>query len=326
MIVGHADARAAFEAALAADRVHHAWLLAGPVGVGKRAFADAAALALLGGGARLGEGGTATALVAAGNHPDLVVLEREALKAGGRAAQILLHQVRGDAGDAVRRSHVIDERAYVARLFRSTSAMGGRRVVIVDAADELNESAANALLKMLEEPPAATVFLMVSHAPGRLLPTIRSRARRLRFGRLGQADVRAVLAAAGVDEDLEAMVALADGAPGRALRWAGVGVDGLARELDALAGAAPGEARARGLALGRALSGKAAAGRYEAWLDLAPRRLAARARVARGGALGAVLARWEAARALAESAVPLGLEPGAVATELARLVAGVDRD
>ena len=223
----------------------------------------------------------------------------------------------------------IDQVRALSGLFQSTAGMGRWRVVIVDPVDALNRAAANALLKSLEEPPARTVFLLVSHAPGRLLPTIRSRARALRFAPLADAAARSVIAAQlpdAPDQEIDALVKLAEGAPGRALHYAGLGADKLAAELDALAAAAPAQARARGLALGRALSGKAAQPRYEAFLDLAPRRLAQAARRASGTRLARAVALWEEARGLAASAPGLSLDPAAVVAELAGLVAGIDRE
>lgn len=312
-LIGHLPQQAAFHAAFASGRLHHAWLLAGPEGVGKRAFADATALTVLSDAERFGggEGSPAAHLIAAGSHPDLKLLEREARDDGRLKAEVLIDQVRA-----------------LAALTQGTSGMGGWRVVIADPVDALNRAASNALLKSLEEPPARTLFLLVSHAPGRLLPTIRSRCRRLRFDPLGEADTRAVIAARARDAteaEHDALTALADGAPGRALRYAGLGADKLASELDALAAATPAQARPLGQALGRALAGKAAQPRYEAFLDLAPRRLAAAARRTRGDGLARVLDRYAEARALAESAVGLSLDPAQVTTELARLVAGVER-
>ncbi len=331
MIVGHPLPTAAFLEGWREDRLHHAWLLAGPEGIGKRAFADAAALMVLAGARSFDEsaGSQAANLIAAGSHPDYMAIEREPLQAGRIAKEIVIHQVRGNPSDTIRRSHVVDSKKYVARLFESKPSIAEWRVVIIDAIDDMNVQTANALLKTLEEPPARALFLLVSHSPGRLLPTIRSRARRLVFRPLGHAETRAVIAvhAPDLDEDeLDALADLAEGAPGRALRYAGLQVGKLATDLDALALAAPAQARARALALGRALAGKAAQPRYEAFLDLAPRRLAAAARRATGPRLARTIALWEEAQGLAASAPGLSLDPAAVVAELATLVAGIDRE
>lgn len=310
MLTGHHPQRAAFLDAWNGGRLHHAWLLAGPEGVGKRAFADAAALTVLSGAATLDVPleHPAARLVAAGSHPDLTVLERGVRESDGRpAANITVEQVR-----ALRAG------------LEFTPGIAAWRVVIVDPVDALNAAAANALLKNLEEPPAKTLFLLASHAPGRLLATIRSRCRRLRFGPLDAADTLAVVAA-GLPETAEAEIALltdlAQGTPGRAIQYAGLAIGGLQDALDALPHATPVEARQRGLDLARALAPKAHQARYEAFLDLAPRHLA-RAAAARSGArLAATLALWEEARDLAAEAIPGALDPATVTVELARLVA-----
>ncbi|MCZ7596889.1 MAG: DNA polymerase III subunit delta', partial [Gammaproteobacteria bacterium] len=116
-------------------------------------------------------------------HPDLLVLERP----------------RGEDGGATKTVIPVEQVRRLVRFLGSTASAGGWRVVIVDPADDLNRAAANALLKMLEEPPRRTVFLLVAHLPGRLLPTIRSRCRRIVLKPLPDAAVAAMLAAAGAD-------------------------------------------------------------------------------------------------------------------------------
>lgn len=323
MLIGHLAQRAAFLDAWTRGRLHHAWLLAGPQGVGKRAFADAAALTVLAGAADLNvdPADPAARLVAAGSHPDHLVVERGPLKSGGTAKEIVIHQVRGgDPPD----SHAPVERRDLVRMTRATPSISAWRVVIIDPAESMNLPAANALLKSLEEPPARTLFLIVSHAPGRLLATIRSRCRRLRFAPLDPADTRAVLAAnlpETAETELATLTALAEGAPGRALRYAGLAVGGLQDALDQLSHATPAQARQRGLDLARALAAKSAQPRYEAFLDLASRHLARAAARRTGDRLAAALALWESARDLAAEAIPGALDPAAVTAELARLVA-----
>src|SRR4029453_12291956 len=139
--------------------------------------------------------------VAARSHPDLFVLEREGPDGKPRKGI--------PVGDARR----------VAEFFSKSPASAPHRVAIVDAADDLNVNAANAILKTLEEPPPRGVLLMVSHSPGRLLPTIRSRCRRLAFHPLPVEDAAGfVTARADVAHDEALRLAhMADGAPGRAL-------------------------------------------------------------------------------------------------------------
>lgn len=320
MLVGHEEQGRALREAFASGRMHHAWLLAGPMGVGKATFADMAAIWLLARAAGPAHGVApdsfevdgehpTSRLIAAGSHMDLRRLERTTDTTGKLRANIRVDEVRA-----------------LQPLFRSTPALSDWRVVVIDAVDEMNRAAANAFLKNLEEPPPQTLFLAVSHSPGRLLPTIRSRCRVLRFQPLGQGEVERVLADQLPDTpaaEREALAAIAEGSPGWAMRFAKAGVDALLRDLDALAVASPGEAAARALALARSLAAKTAAPRYEAFLDLAPAYLARAARTRTGARLARALTLWEKASALGASALALSLEPQGVAFELASLVAAL---
>lgn len=309
MLIGHTAARAAFEAAWAGGRPHHAWLLAGPRGVGKASFAAAAARMVLADAASFDVPGDAPAarLLAAGSHPDHRVLARLPRDGDGRLAAAI----------------VIDQVRLLQAIFQMTPGLGGWRVVTIDSIDDLNPAAANALLKSLEEPPERTLFLAVSHAPARLLPTLRSRCRKLRFGPLSDDDTREVLTANGVaPAELAELAAFAEGAPGRALGYAGLGLAGLIETLESLPGAPPVKARARALTLSRELAGKSVQPRYEAFLDLVPRHLARAATASlTGAALEVALAAWEEARDLAADAGAGTLDPAAVVLALAGLVA-----
>lgn len=318
MLVGHASQGEAFRAAFLSGRPHHAWLLAGPPGVGKATFARDAALWALATAAEPPVGVDSfdvpashpiASLVAAGSHLDLRRLVRTADDKGKLRTVIRVDEVRA-----------------LQPLFRNRPALSDWRVVIVDSADEMNANAANALLKNLEEPPPGTLFLVVSHSPGRLLPTIRSRCRMLRFKPLTDTEVGIVLATERPElpaSEIAALVAVADGAPGRALQLAEAGVETLARDLDALAIARGGEGTARALSLSRSLAGKAAGPRYAAFLDLAPAYIARAARDRSGPRGIRAVGLWERANDLANGAVPLAMEPQAVAFELATLVAGL---
>ena len=165
-LIGHDEAQALVRAAWDAGRLPHALLLGGAEGVGKATLAYAIARFVLSGGAAPAHSITvdpdhpAARQVTALSHPDLLVLRRTPSDSGKLPATI--------PAETVRR---------VRSFFGSTAALGGWRVCIVDTLDEMNVQGANALLKTLEEPPARALFLLVSHAPGRLLPTIRSRCR-----------------------------------------------------------------------------------------------------------------------------------------------------
>jgi DNA polymerase-3 subunit delta' len=224
-LTGHEAAEEAFEATRARGRLHHAWLLTGPEGVGKATFAYRAARRLLGAPEDPAYGVMGSSpdhpvsrQVIARSHPDLFVLERV-----------------GEDGK-VRKVIPVDEARGLSEFFSKSPASAPHRVAIVDAADDLNVNAANAILKTLEEPPAHGVLLMVSHSPGRLLATIRSRCRRLAFQPLS---LEAAAAFVREREDVSAEDALrlakmAGGAPGRAWALAGanaIAVDDAARAL-----------------------------------------------------------------------------------------------
>lgn len=321
MLVGHLEQQGSFLAAWTSGRIHHAWLLAGPIGIGKGTFARAAASYVL-----AAAGGPADALpadrldvpashriarlIAAGSHLDLRTLAREERDSGGLAANISVDQVRS-----------------LQPVFRATPGLSPWRVVIVDAIDDMNRAAANAFLKNLEEPPANTLFLLVSHSPGRLLPTIRSRCRILRFQPLADDEVRSVLREQLPEADgaeIDALVPLAEGSPGRALRFAGLDIDGLTRALEALATAPKAQRQGQALALAKSLATKAAQPRYEALLELAPAFIAARAPTRQGAELAHTLALWEQAQALGAQALPLSLDAQSVTFELANLVAALE--
>lgn len=226
--------------ALRSGRMHHAWLLGGPEGVGKATFAYAAARFMLTG---RDPGMRAAGAASLAVSPDLPSVRRILARAHPDL-HLLARAPRADGKGFTTNIPVAAVRRLLDRLVGSAGE-GGWRICIIDTVDDMDRAAANALLKMLEEPPPATLFLLVSHAPGRLLPTIRSRCRLLRFGPLSETDVaRAVhsaLAAASVtadDESLRRAAALAEGSVRRALRFAEAGtiklVEALLSRLDAL--------------------------------------------------------------------------------------------
>ena len=217
---GHAEAERTLLDACRGGRVPHAWLIGGPAGIGKATLAYRMARFVLAHpdldaadiqsapSLALPPDHRMVRVVAAQGHPDLLVLERRLNAAGNLRSVIAVEDVRR-----------------LVPFFGSTAGEGGWRVVVVDSADELNAAGANALLKLLEEPPPRSMFLIVSHAPGRLLPTIRSRCRRLLLRPLAPADVRlAVAAALGRDPDdptIGKAAAAAEGSVGRAVAMLG---------------------------------------------------------------------------------------------------------
>jgi DNA polymerase-3 subunit delta' len=224
-LTGHEAAEEAFEASRARGRLHHAWLLTGPEGAGKATFAYRAARRLLGAPEDLAHGilgaspdHPVSRQVIAHAHPDLFVIER--LGEDGKVRKVI----------------PVEETRRISEFFSKSPASAPHRVAIVDAVDDLNPFGANAILKTLEEPPPHGILLMVSHSPGRLLPTIRSRCRRLPFAPLSL-DETAAFVRDREDvsaEDALRLAKMAGGAPGRAWALAGakaIDIDDAARAL-----------------------------------------------------------------------------------------------
>ena len=213
-VMGQDAAVADFVSAARAHRLHHGWLISGPRGTGKATLAWSIAKWLL-------SDGTSDDLR---TDPDAPVIRRVRALSEPR-----LHLVRRPVDEKTQRLRAeitVDEIRRLHSFFHLSAAEGGRRVAIIDAADEMNQASANALLKLLEEPPHDATILLVAHQPARLLPTIRSRCRELRLHPLTPQDMGHVLADLGVDHDAAQLAALSGGSVGEALRLAGQ--DGLA--------------------------------------------------------------------------------------------------
>jgi DNA polymerase III subunit delta' len=327
---GHDEAVAAFRAALDSGRLHHAWLIAGPPGVGKGLFARSAALRFLAEGAgppplapRLGveRDHPAAMLFEAESHPDFRLVEREAWD---RKGNLVPKHERGPGDEAGRNIRVVQIRGLIPFLGVSPS-LSPRRAIVIDSVDDLEGGAANALLKNLEEPPAHTLFLLVSHAPDRLLPTIRSRCRVLRLAPLSDDAMASALRAALPDADeaeIAALIRAGEGSPGRAIAFRGLEIDALDKAMRELATSGD-PANAGRVALADALAPKSAQARYEAFLARAPSLIASLARDRHGPALAHALDQWERASRLAVAARRLSLDPHSTAFELAGLIASL---
>ncbi|MCX9146251.1 DNA polymerase III subunit delta' [Erythrobacter sp. WG] len=255
----HAEAWRAWRDALAGERMHHGWILAGKAGLGKRDFAVAAARELV------AEPGVPQP---PGDHPDIITLsygpkDDKAERAAGE----------GKPFELARSIRIRQIRAMQKRLV-TRPTLGSRRAIIIDPADDMEKAAANALLKSLEEPPGGTFFLLVTHRPSRLLPTIRSRCRTLRFPVLSERELAAMIADAGLPPDPQALAA-ADGSFGAALRFAEQDLAPVARAISGLL--AGGDSGMTGRSeLARLIGPRADRERMQAVLDLA-QSLAARA-------------------------------------------------
>jgi DNA polymerase-3 subunit delta' len=318
VIVGQDRAVVAFAEAWVSRRLHHAWLLAGPKGVGKASFAKAAARRVLADAAGppsdLPGLGTddehpIVRLVEAGSHPDMRWLQRlENEKTGNLARNISVDQVR-ELGE----------------FLTLTPALSDWRVAVIDTVDELEQSGANALLKILEEPPSNTIFLLVSHAPGRLLPTIRSRCRRLDLAKLDDDAMTSILEAHSPslsESERSRIIATADGSATRALAFAELGLAKIEdMALAILRGGDPTNARRSDLA--SELGKRAAADRYAAFLDIAPSLIAREVRGLDGQRRERALDAYAKARELAVIAPRLSLDPAATVFQLGGILASV---
>lgn len=215
-LIGHEEAEKSFLDSFNSGRFHHAWLITGLKGVGKASFAYRAAKFLLsqdGDGVGLfgppetldtPEDHPAIALIKAEAHPGLSVLKRSYDTKGKKIFKVIR----------------IDEVRALSSFFGLKSSDGGWRVIIIDTVDDMNVNAANAFLKILEEPPEKTIFLLLSHTPAGLLPTIRSRCRQLPLRPLSGEQVSRVVMALDGDvqtADMETLNILAEGSPGKAM-------------------------------------------------------------------------------------------------------------
>lgn len=260
MLLGHEDAWNEWRRALSGDRMHHAWLLAGRKGLGKANFARAAARELVAG------------RVVEGDHPDILTVtygpknKDEAKKRDDGKPYELARGIK------------VDQIREIQRRLTTRPTLGARRAVIIDPADDMEVSASNALLKSLEEPPVGTYFLLVAHSPARLLPTIRSRCRTLRFSALEREQMDGLLREIVPDTDIatrDAAIAAAAGSPGAALSFVELDLGKAAQLMRRIVEEGDRDFTLRG-ALAGAIGSKQDIPRLQAVLDLARAILAER--------------------------------------------------
>lgn len=264
VLIGHGAAEATLLQAWAGGRPHHAWLISGPRGIGKATLAYRFARFLLSNpkpaGADVPETLAVTAdsalfnRIAAGGHSDLLTVERGV-----------------DAKGKVRSGIAVEDVRRITEFLHRTAFEGGWRVVIVDCADDLNRNGANALLKILEEPPRNAMLLLVCHSPGTLPPTVRSRCRRLTLQPLDAEATCAVIGThrpdIGVD-DAATLARISEGRPGYALALAEQGGLQLFRDLIALCGTLPDLDIPKAHAMAERFAGPNGAGAFEVFQAL----------------------------------------------------------
>ena len=307
---GHEAPWEEWRAAMGSDRMHHAWILAGPRGIGKGLFARAAAAELV------AEPGVPQP--PADRHPDILIPEHPPENKDEE-------KKRAEGQEDVRRkrSIPISEIRAIQQRLTTRPTLGSRRVVIIDPADDLEKAAVNALLKSLEEPPAGTFFLLVAHRPGRLLPTIRSRCRTLRFAPLDSAAVDAVLRAASPESDpaaREAAVAAAQGAPGVALEFLDQSLGPVLRAMQTIVAHGDDDFAQRGL-LAAEIGGRPDRERMQAVVELARAVLSNRLdRANRAQQQRIIAAHGELVR-LAGQLPTYNFDPGLAAMEIGGLLA-----
>ncbi|MDE0970301.1 MAG: DNA polymerase III subunit delta' [Octadecabacter sp.] len=291
VLFGQANAEADFLKAFMTGRLHSGWLISGPQGVGKATLAWKIASVLLSqplvdGNDMFGaippltnldvnEDNSNLRLLRAGAHPRLFIVRRTMnVNETSLQDQITMAALRGHKQGSNK----------LMEFLHQSAADGGRRVVIIDCADEMNPSVANSILKVLEEPPKNTFFLLISHQPCRLLPTIRSRCRILRCGLLDADDVTSALAQADIVVNRsDALTALSGGSVGEAIRMTKLGGLALYADLIILFNGLPNFDRPHALKLADSCTGKLGATRFALTLDLIDKFLA---RAARAGLQG----------------------------------------
>ena len=212
-VIGHEEATATFAKPFGAGALHHAWLITGPKGIGKASLAYFLARTVLSQGA---DAQRTASWISARSHPDLHVLERSVsdAKSGKLRSEVAVDDVHAFTG-----------------FFARTAGQGGWRIGLVDCADDLNKEGANALLKLVEEPPLRSLIFIVNHEPGRVLRTLRSRCLRLALKPLTEVQVEGVLSQLPLENPpahgaVKDVAELCRGSPGRALELLdSIGVD-----------------------------------------------------------------------------------------------------
>lgn len=303
MLIGHEPAWQSWRQAVAGDRMHHGWLLTGRKGLGKATFAQAAARELLVAGSD-------------GEHPDILTLTH-----GPKNKDEAKKRDDGKPYERARGIKVDQVRAMQRRL-NTRPTLSDRRVVIIDPADDMEVSASNALLKSLEEPPEGTYFMLVAHSPARLLPTIRSRCRTIRFAALDDEQMDRLLTELAPQADRatrDAAKSAASGSPGAALAIMDLQLGEAATLMRQIAARGDADFILRGN-LSAAIGAKQDIARLQAALSLARAILAERIDTASGDPRALVDTHAELVRLSGEQPT-YNFDPGLLGMEIGTLLA-----
>jgi DNA polymerase-3 subunit delta' len=311
-LFGHDRQLAQFAKAANSGRLHHGWILSGPRGVGKASFAREMARQLI------DPLNHYSSMIEQRSHPDIVWVQRLPKELPKDGEPI-------DPDAELKRSISIDQIREVQHRLTTRPSMADKRIVIIDAADDLERGGANALLKSLEEPPQGTYFLLISHMSDRLLPTIRSRCQMLRFDPLSDNDMTSalniLLPDAGSNE-IAALVRTGRGAPGEAIQLSGIGFDAIEQLAEDILTKGDSSNQIR-MQIAEKLSLKAAQSSYEAFLRYVPGRIARAASDLPVSELPRGVEAFQEADRLAARAIGLSLDKQAVLLQMGHLLASL---
>lgn len=311
-LFGHDRQLAQFVKAASSGRLHHGWILSGPRGVGKASFAREMARQLV------DPLNHHSSMIEQRSHPDIVWVQRLPKELPKDGEPI-------DPDAELKRSISIDQIREVQHRLTTRPSMADKRIVIIDAADDLERGGANALLKSLEEPPQGTYFLLISHMSDRLLPTIRSRCQMLRFDPLSDNDMTSalniLLPDAGSNE-IAALVRTGRGAPGEAIQLSGIGFDAIEQLAEDISTKGDSSNQIR-MQIAEKLSVKAAQSSYEAFLRYVPGRIARAASDLPVSELLRGVEAFQEADRLAARAIGLSLDKQAVLLQMGHLLASL---
>ncbi|GAA4038338.1 DNA polymerase III subunit delta' [Parerythrobacter jejuensis] len=308
MLPGHENAWREWDTALAGPRMHHGWILAGRSGLGKHDLALAAARKLV------AEDGVDQP---EGDHPDIIVLSRA-------PKDDKEERKRADGKPFERKRNIsVDQIRAMQRRLTTRPTLGSKRAIIIDPADDLEKGASNALLKSLEEPPVGTFFLLVTHRPARLLPTIRSRCRIVRFPTLDSEEISRYLAQhapESANDSRLAAIAAAGGSPGAALAFIEQELAPLAALMRQILGEGDADFALRGQLAG-AIGARPTRERIQAIFDLARAILAEQMETTPIAQIDKLADAHADMAALAGQAPTYNFDPGFLAMEIGSLLA-----